>query len=214
MHPHAAGRRLCLRRGAGGVTAVPEAGAGWRGRWQGARQRLGHSLRWRLVGLFVLLAVATVVVFLSGMQQSFRGGGGWRALARPLVAAAAEPWRPLDVHAGAGVETLKVRARVSAPATLGVTLTDLLPASPHRLDRSGLLTVRMEGASLASAPLAAVLAGENALAVRAPSGDWEVIAFQAAVLIASDVWRLSGLLRGQRDGVASETPIPAGAAVV
>jgi hypothetical protein len=134
--------------------------------------------------------------------------------ARPLVAAAAEPWRPLDVHAGAGVETLKVRARVSAPATLGVTLTDLLPASPHRLDRSGLLTVRMEGASLASAPLAAVLAGENALAVRAPSGEWEVIAFQAAVLIASDVWRLSGLLRRQRDGVASETPIPAGAAVV
>ncbi|MCA0355987.1 MAG: glycoside hydrolase/phage tail family protein [Proteobacteria bacterium] len=134
--------------------------------------------------------------------------------ARPLVAAAAEPWRPLDVHAGPGVETLKVRARVSAPVTLGVTLTDLLPASPHRLDRSGLLTVRMEGASLASAPLAAVLAGENALAVRAPSGDWEVIAFQAAVLIAPDVWRLSGLLRGQRDGVASETPIPAGAAVV
>lgn len=134
--------------------------------------------------------------------------------ARPLVAAAAEPWRPLDIHAGAGVETLKVRARVSSPATLGVTLTELLPASPHRLDRSGLLTVRMEGASLASAPLAAVLAGENALAVRAPSGDWEVIAFQTAVLIAPDVWRLSGLLRGQRDGGASEAVIPAGAAVV
>jgi hypothetical protein len=134
--------------------------------------------------------------------------------ARPLVAAAAEPWRPLDVHAGAGVETLTVRARLAAPATLGVTLTDLAPSSPHRLDRAARLEVWMEGASLSSAPLAAVLAGANALAVRAPSGDWEVIAFQTAALIAPDVWRLSGLLRGQRDGATSPVVIPAGAAVV
>jgi len=133
---------------------------------------------------------------------------------RPLVAAASEPWRPLEVHAGAGVDTLKVRARVASPATLGETLSDLPPASPHHLDRVGSLTVRLEGRSLASAPLAAVLAGDNALAVRAPSGDWEVVAFQAAELVAPDVWRLSGLLRGQRDGAASEVPIPAGAPVV
>ncbi|MBO9545689.1 glycoside hydrolase/phage tail family protein [Caulobacter sp.] len=133
--------------------------------------------------------------------------------ARPLVAAACEPWRPLDVHAGAGVETLKVRARLAEPATLGETLTDLKPASPHRLGR-GELTVRLEGRVLASAPLAAVLAGDNALAIRAPSGDWEVIAFQSAQLVAADTWTLSGLLRGQRDGVASAVVIPAGAPVV
>jgi hypothetical protein len=133
---------------------------------------------------------------------------------RPLVAAASEPWRPLEVHAGAGVETLKLRARIASPATLGETLSDLPPASPHRLDRAGRLTVRLEGRSLASAPLAAVLAGDNALAVRAPSGDWEVIAFQAAELVAPDVWRLSGLLRGQRDGAASEVVIPTGAPAV
>ena len=133
--------------------------------------------------------------------------------ARPLVAAACEPWRPLDVHAGAGVETLKVRARLAEPATLGQTLTDLRPASPHRLDR-GRLTVRMEGKALSSALLAAVLAGDNALAIRASSGDWEVIAFQSAELVASDTWTLSGLLRGQRDGAATEVVIPAGAPVV
>jgi hypothetical protein len=72
----------------------------------------------------------------------------------------------------------------------------------------------MEGRGLASTPLAAVLAGDNALAVRAPSGAWEIIAFQAAELVAPDVWRLSGLLRGQRDGAASETMIPTGAPVV
>ena len=134
--------------------------------------------------------------------------------ARPLVAAACEPWRPLDVHAGAGIETLTVRARVASPATLGVTLTDLPPASPHRLDRAGSLTVRIEGRTLSSAPLAAVLAGDNALAVLGPSGAWEVVAFQAAELVAPDVWRLTGLLRGQRDGAASEVTIPAGAGVV
>ncbi|UAL09559.1 glycoside hydrolase/phage tail family protein [Caulobacter segnis] len=133
--------------------------------------------------------------------------------ARPLVAAAGEPWRPLDIHAGAGIETLTVRARIAAPATLGVTLDDLPTASPHRLSGAS-LTVRMEGRALASAPLAAMLAGDNALAIRAPSGDWEVVAFQAAQLVAPDVWRLSGLLRGQRDGAASEIAIPAGASVV
>ena len=139
--------------------------------------------------------------------------GGLADDPRPLVAAASEPWRPLDIDAGAGVETLKLRARLPAPATLGVTLSDLAPASPHRLGR-GDLTVRLEGRSLASAPLAAVLAGDNALAVQAPSGEWEVIGFQAADLIAPDVWRLSGLLRGQRDGAATQATIPAGAPAV
>ncbi|MEF7616897.1 HAMP domain-containing sensor histidine kinase [Aquincola sp. MAHUQ-54] len=55
----------------------------WRSRWQGARARLSYSLRWRLVGLFVLLALATVVVFVVGMQQVMRGG--WRDYARPLA---------------------------------------------------------------------------------------------------------------------------------
>lgn len=134
--------------------------------------------------------------------------------ARPRIAAAAEPWRPLDVHAGAAAGLLTVRGRVTAPATVGQTLTDLAPGSPHRLGGSASLTARIEGRSLASAPLSAVLTGENALAVRAPDGVWEVVGFQTAQLIAPDVWRLSGLLRGQRDGVATPATIPAGAPVV
>lgn len=133
--------------------------------------------------------------------------------ARPLVAVAAEPWRPFEVHVGGGLDTLRSRARVEAPATLGQTLGALAPASPHRLDRAGRLTVRLEGTSLASRPLAAVLAGDNALAVQAPSGDWEVIGFAHAELVGPEVWTLSGLLRGQRDGAASEAVIPEGAPV-
>lgn len=134
--------------------------------------------------------------------------------ARPLVAAAGEPWRPLEIHAGPDLDTLSVRARLAQPATLGVTLTDLAPASPHRVDRLGALTVRMEGTSLSSVSLGAMLAGRNSLAVMAGDGRWEVIGFRDAALLSPDVWRLSGLLRGLRDGAASEAAVLAGAPVV
>jgi len=137
--------------------------------------------------------------------------GGLQDDARPLVAAAAEPWRPLEIHAGADLDTLSVRASLARPATLGESLTDLPPASPHRVDRTGSLTARMEGAHLSSATLGAVLAGRNALAILAADGAWEVIGFRDAELLSPDVWRLSGLLRGQRDGAASESTIPSGA---
>lgn len=117
--------------------------------------------------------------------------------ARPLVAAACEPWSELDIHAGIDAGALTPRARLEAPSVVGETLEDL-PAGPlHRLDRGGRLVVRIEGASLESRPMAAVLAGANALAVRGAGGEWEIVQFLEAELLAPDVWRLTGLLRGQ-----------------
>jgi signal transduction histidine kinase len=49
----------------------------------GAWRRFAHSLRWRLVLLFVLLALATAATFFFGIQQAMRGG--WELYARPLV---------------------------------------------------------------------------------------------------------------------------------
>ena len=134
---------------------------------------------------------------------------------RPLVAAAIEPWRALDVHAGASVGSLSLRARVDQPAAVGETLDDL-PAGPlHRIDRGGSLTVRLEGATLESRPLAAVLAGANALAVQGASGAWEIIQFLTAEPLAADVWALSGLLRGQAGSDPAMAALtPAGAPVV
>lgn len=117
--------------------------------------------------------------------------------ARPLVAAGLEPWRDLDVQAGTDLGALTPRARLGQPAGLGETLTDL-PAGPlHRLDPAGRLTLRLEGATPRSQPLAAVLAGANALAVQGAGGDWEILQFLTADLAGEDVWTLSGLLRGQ-----------------
>ena len=42
-----------------------------------------------------------------------------------------------------------------------------------------------------------MLAGGNALALETASG-WELVQFRDAELVAGDVWRLSGLLRGQQ----------------
>ena len=56
-----------------------------RQRWhQRARQRISHSLRARLVLVFLLLALAMVAIFLGGMQRAL--SVGWREAARPLIA--------------------------------------------------------------------------------------------------------------------------------
>ena len=48
-----------------------------------ARHALAHSLRVRLVALFLLLALAMAATFLFGMQKAF--SIGWRDAARPLL---------------------------------------------------------------------------------------------------------------------------------
>ena len=135
--------------------------------------------------------------------------------ARPLVAAGLEPWRDLDIHAGGDADALTVRARLSRPAGVGETLTDLAAGPLHRLDPGGGLTIRLEGATVQSRPLTAVLAGANALAVRPVGGDWEILQFLNADLVAPDVWTLSGLLRGQLGTDPAMAGLtPAGAPVV
>jgi signal transduction histidine kinase len=52
-------------------------------RWHRAQRQLRHSLKARLVALFLLLALALAGVFLFGMQKAL--GIGWRDAARPLV---------------------------------------------------------------------------------------------------------------------------------
>ena len=134
---------------------------------------------------------------------------------RPLVAVAASPWRAFDIHAGVGPEALRVRASAAAPATVGVTLSDLSAGSLHRFDHATRLTVRLEGAAPISRDRSAVLAGANALAVRSEGGEWEILQFLTAEPVADDVWTLSGLLRGQAGSdPAMAVLTPAGAAVV
>ena len=60
---------------------APAAQCPWHRR---VRQHLGHSIKWRIVVVFVLLATAVAGVFVFGGQRAF--AVGWRDAARPLLA--------------------------------------------------------------------------------------------------------------------------------
>ena len=89
-------------------------------RWhQRARKRLTHSLKARLVLLFVLLALAMATVFLAGMQRAL--SVGWREAARPLIAdyvdrLVADLGLPPSIDkARALTEKLPISVRISGP---------------------------------------------------------------------------------------------------
>jgi signal transduction histidine kinase len=96
----------------------PHRGHRW-GHWHSAGHRWRHSLNWRLVTLFLLLALATTAVFLFGMQRVLQGG--WQGYAKPLVAdyvdklAAEIGSPPSEVRARAIVARLPVSIRIDGP---------------------------------------------------------------------------------------------------
>ena len=86
-------------------------------RWS---HRLRHSLRWRLLALFLLLALALSAAFVGGIQKSF--AVGWRDAVRPLLVdyvdrLTNEIGTPPDVvRAQALVARLPISVRIEGPA--------------------------------------------------------------------------------------------------
>jgi signal transduction histidine kinase len=78
-----------------------------------------RSLRWRIVAAFVLLALATTLVFVGGAQRMMRGG--WEAYAKPLVTDYAERLvadlgsPPEQARAEAIVARLPLTLRIEGP---------------------------------------------------------------------------------------------------
>lgn len=116
---------------------------------------------------------------------------------RPVAVVAAEPWRPMTVQGGQDAATLTPRATVMQPATVGVLTQPLMRGVLGRWDEANAIIVRIEGAAPQSLSAAAVLGGGNALAVQTAAG-WEVVQYRRADLVGGEVWRLTGLLRGQQ----------------
>ncbi|MBP8149530.1 MAG: HAMP domain-containing histidine kinase [Limnohabitans sp.] len=100
--------------------AGPPQGAKAKVHWhRRARHALAHSLRVRLVALFLLLALAMTAIFVIGMQKAL--SIGWRDAARPLVVdyvdrLAAELGSPPRIEAAqAMVQRLPLSVRISGP---------------------------------------------------------------------------------------------------
>lgn len=87
-----------------------------------ARRRIAHSIKLRMVLVFLLLAAAMTLVFVAGAQRAF--SLGWREAARPLLmdyvdrltADIAGSGTPSVARAQALVERLPLTVRISGPA--------------------------------------------------------------------------------------------------
>lgn len=104
---------------------------------------------------------------------------------------------------------------VEAPATVGLTESELAAGPIARFDRAHTLRVAVGGGQLSSVTTLQLLGGQNAAAVRNVNGAWEVLQFGRAELVADGIYELSDLLRGQAgtEG-AMQAAIPEGSPFV
>ncbi len=134
----------------------------------------------------------------------------------PHVGANVVPWPgAISVFRSPTSSDFELDTRIGSPATIGTT-TASFPAGPtSRIDHGSKLTVRVGFGELSSAPLDQVLSGANLAAVKAASGEWELLQFLSAALVDTHTYELSGFLRGQFGSEhAISDPLAAGARFV
>jgi hypothetical protein len=133
------------------------------------------------------------------------------------VAAWAKPWRPQALFVSPEETGFSPRGTVVQATTTG-ELAAALPAGAvreGRIDEATVLLVRLFGSALSSVSRLQMLNGANAAAIRSAGGQWEIVQFQNAEEIEPDLWRVTGLLRGQLGtGDAAAAGAPEGAAFV
>ena len=133
------------------------------------------------------------------------------------VVAAREPWPSggAAFYRSPDEAGFTLAAIARRRATTGVTLDVLPPGVEGRLDHASRVTVRLDAGMLTSTLPLNLLAGANAAAVEGMDGEWEILQFQTATLVAPATYELSTLLRGQAGSErAMHAPIAAGARLV
>ncbi|MDB5540128.1 MAG: hypothetical protein JWQ89_1855 [Devosia sp.] len=130
---------------------------------------------------------------------------------RLLLAAYATPWPgEVDVQlvaTGAGI------ARLSRAAAVGELVTPLTAGPVHVRDRRS-VEVSISGGHLAPVDFEVALAGANRIAVETDAGEWEVLGFGSAELVAAGRYRLTDLLRGLGGSDVAMGPATVGNRVV
>ncbi|MGH7004619.1 MAG: phage tail baseplate protein, partial [Alphaproteobacteria bacterium] len=122
------------------------------------------------------------------------------------LAACARPWSGVSAFASPESSGFEPRATLADHAVMG-ELGAPLPGGPSgRLLPGQALEIALYRGELRSASLAQVLNGANSALLGTADGSWEILQFLNAEETASNLWRLTGLLRGQcgTDPEASE----------
>lgn len=122
-----------------------------------------------------------VLIVYAAMAQSVR------AFAWPGAVA----FRSVD---GATYESV---LSATAAATIGATVGVLGDWWGNVWDNENTVDVLLSSGTFSSATDIGVLGGANAIAIQS-GGDWEIVQFRDAELVATNMWRLSHLLRGRR----------------
>lgn len=133
------------------------------------------------------------------------------------VAVASTPWPPggAAIYRSAEDANFSLAGVATQSATTGVTLDPLPPGFEGRLDHAHRLRVTLDAGTLSSTTRLNLFAGANAIAVEGIDGDWEVLQFETATLVAPQTYELDTLLRGQAGTErAMRETIAAGAQVV
>jgi hypothetical protein len=123
------------------------------------------------------------------------GEGGPQAQFRAAIWQ--KPWRSQALFASPDEAGFVFRTTVGKAASLGRLVAALEPGFGGRIDRAGSILVELFDSEVASISWSQFLNGANAAAIRSGTGAWEIVQFQAAEEISPQLWRLSGLLRGQ-----------------
>jgi hypothetical protein len=131
----------------------------------------------------------------------------------PYAAAFADPWPgTVQIYKDYGAAPC---ASLTSAATIGETRYDFWPGPLNRWDLGNNLNVTLYRGTLSSASDDQVFAGANALAIQNAAGDWEIVQFANAELVAPNQWHLTRLLRGRQGSEqAMQSPVAAGARVV
>jgi hypothetical protein len=130
-----------------------------------------------------------------------------------FVAADAVPWPgAVAFYRSPAMSGFELNAIAELQATHGETVFDFYSGPVYRYDRSNTLRVALTQGELASITEEALLAGGNLAAVENEDGEWELLQFQTATLVAPGTYDLSVLLRGQFGSEASmRSPVESGA---
>jgi hypothetical protein len=132
------------------------------------------------------------------------------------VAATADPWPgAVAFYRSPSTSGDELNTIVGARPTLGKTAFDFWSGPLYRYDKSNVLRVALDFGELASVTEEALLNGANFAAVENADGEWELIQFQLAALVAPATYDLSVLLRGMNGTErAMRSPVAAGARFV
>ncbi len=114
------------------------------------------------------------------------------------ITANADPWPgAVAVFRSPSTSGYELNTVIAARPTLGQTEFGFWSGPLHRYDRSNVLRVKLAYGELASITEEALLNGANYAAIQNEDGEWELIQFQTAELVAPFTYDLSVLLRGQ-----------------